>query len=51
MRKVLLNNGCSKDGYQNWDAHVIETYYNTESYLECNGGDLNRAYQDMRYDF
>ena len=51
MERVLLNNRCSKDNHKNWDAHVIETYNKTISYLECNGGDLNRAYRDMIYDF
>lgn len=51
MEKVLLNNGCPKDRIENWDAHVINTYYETERYLECNGGDLSRAYRDMIYDF
>ena len=51
MEKVLFNKGWSKDDVENWDAVVIQKYYDTEPYLEFNGGDLNRAYQDMIHDF
>ena len=54
MESILL-----ADGYKNckenwteesWTRFVIETYEDTESYLDCNGGDLKSAYKDMIYD-
>lgn len=51
MEKILINDGVSKGMIENWDAYVINTYNKTERYLECNGGNLLRAYRDMIYDF
>ena len=55
MEKILLN-----DGYKNykenwaedeWTRFVIKTYEDTNRYLNCNKGNLEAAYNDMKYDF
>lgn len=51
MEKVLIAHGIYKYQIKHWDFYVINTYYDTERYLEIHNGDLNKAYQDMRYDF
>lgn len=54
METVLLNNGC-KDlkramSEDKWTLYVIETYNDTESYLNYHNGNLEEAYKDMLYD-
>lgn len=51
METILLRHGFIKEEYDMWDLFVINTYYNTERYLDFHNGDLNSAYEDMRYDF
>ena len=54
MEKILLYNGYKnlreKWSNENWTRFVIETYEDTESYLDCHNGDLENAYNDMVYD-
>ena len=54
MESVLLNNGYKelreKWTDEDWTRFVIETYKDTEAYLDCNNGDLEAAYNDMKYD-
>ena len=49
MENILLSKGNKKE-HHNWEQFVIETYYKTETYLDCNDGDLEKAYMDMQYD-
>ena len=51
MEIIMINRGCKKNNYKNWEQNVIETYYKAETYLECNNNDLEKAYIDMLYDF
>lgn len=34
-----------------WTRFVIESYYSAVPYLNYNGNDLEKAYEDMYYDF
>jgi DNA-binding transcriptional MerR regulator len=51
MADVLFRYGYTKADYDMWDLFVIQTYHDTERYLEIHNGDLEAAYNDMRYDF
>lgn len=51
MEEILLKEGVQKEFIGNWNAYVIQEYYNTEKYLGCHGGDLYDAYLDMLNDF
>ena len=55
MENILLSDGHKncKDNWteENWTRFVIETYEDTEPYLDCNNGDLVKAYKDMINDF
>ena len=54
MEMVLLKNGYkslkSKMLESDWIQFVIEEYNATEIYLDCNNGNLERAYEDAKYD-
>ena len=55
MESILLNDsyGKCKESWtdEQWTRFVIETYEDTESYLDCHNGNLEAAYKDMKYDF
>ena len=54
MERIILKHGYKsfkeKASEAEWVRFVIETYENTEPYLDCNDGELEEAYYDMRYD-
>lgn len=54
MEKILLNDSYEKckESWtdEQWTRFVIETYEDTELYLDCNDGDLEKAYKDRIYD-
>ena len=53
MEKILLRRGINRNAVnaEEWDKFVIEQYNRTEPYLECWDGNLEKAYEDMIFDF
>ena len=55
MERILLDRGHNRlkatSTENDWTRFVIEMYEDTEPYLDCHNGNLEAAYEDMRYDF
>lgn len=54
MEEILQQSGIDKERFETaeqWDEFVIKQYNKTKPYLALYDGNLEKAYEDMMFDF